>query len=494
MASHNPSGAQIVEHFVAPKSSNTIIYSLLIAGFVLFLLGALFFPPNTEEHGHDGHEHETHGMVQSVPNVQTVAQDHPAEESEAHQENAHGEAGEGHAATTDHADDPAAHESHAEGEEHAAAGHHTVPTQATRIWANLLIGGFFFAGVGLMSVLFLAISYVADAGWMAVIRRVAEATSYILPVGVLVVLITLVVGGPKLYHHWWPTEAYNPLESDPILSSKTWWLTKGKFYIRAVVYAVLWIGFWLWMRRVSLAEDKSNTDMRGRLLKVSAPFIIVFALSWSAASWDWVMSLEPHWFSTMFGVYTFASIWVSTLALITIVSVYLHMNGLLPVFNKSHLHDLGKFVFAFSIFWAYIWFCQFMLIWYANIPEETQYFIDRVGELNMYNGPYTGFFFGSFLICFVMPFFGLMTAGSKRIAEYLVIICFVIILGHWVDVSMMVLPGPMGPFGDFGLMEMGSLLFFVGLFFLVTRVGLSQAPLIAKHDRYLKESIVHDYH
>lgn len=483
MASHHPAHVQIVEQFTAPRNSNAIIYSLLGIGVVLFLLGLLFPFPAT----HGAGDHGSAGAA-----VTLVAQ----HEGEATTHDSTHTDSAAHAAPHGAAADHAAGAAHPAAADHGAeaGGHHAAPTQGQRIWANLLICGFMFTGVGLMSLFFLAVSYVTDAGWMSVIRRVAEGMSFMLPVGVVVMLLVVFVGAPYLYHHWWPTAGHNPLVEDPILAKKTWWLGVPKFYLRTLVYAVLWLGFWWWIRRVSLAEDKATTDMRGRLVRVAAPFVIVFALSWSAASWDWVMSLEPHWFSTMFGVYTFASIFVTTLALLTICSVYLKANGLLPVFNNSHLHDLGKFVFAFSIFWTYIWFCQFLLIWYANIPEETQYFVDRLGQFNKYDGPYVGYFFGGFVICFVVPFFGLMTAGSKRIAYYLSIVALVLVLGHWIDISQMVLPGVLGPYGGFGFIELGLFVFFLGLFFLVTRYGLAQAPLIARNDRYLKESILHEYH
>jgi hypothetical protein len=198
-------------------------------------------------------------------------------------------------------------------------------------------------------------------------------------------------------------------------------------------------------------------------------------------SWDWIMSVDPHWFSTLFGWYVFAGMAVSGITVIAFISLYLKSRGHLEIVNDSHIHDLAKFMFGFSIFWAYLWFSQFMLIWYANIPEEVTYFITRIED-------YNGLFFGMLVLNFVFPFLVLMNSDYKRIPWFVVMAGLIILVGHYIDVYVMIMPATVGDRWTFGIPELSSIMLFAGLFLFIVFTALSKAPLVVKRNPFLKES------
>jgi hypothetical protein len=205
----------------------------------------------------------------------------------------------------------------------------------------------------------------------------------------------------------------------------------------------------------------------------------------SSIPWLWIMSIDAHWYSTMFSWYTFASSFVAGVALITLYVVFLKNNGYLEYTTREHLHDLGKFLFAFSIFWTYLWYSQFMLIWYANIPEETIYFKARM------QGAYRGIFFLNLIINFIAPLLILMKRGSKRNYGTITMMAVLILFGHWLDFYQMVFPGVSRDHVPFMLADLGIALGFVGLIMLVTARSLAKHPLIARNHPFLKESVIH---
>ena len=197
------------------------------------------------------------------------------------------------------------------------------------------------------------------------------------------------------------------------------------------------------------------------------------------------MSIDAHWYSTMFSWYTFASSFVPGVALITLFVVFLKNNGYLEYTTREHIHDLGKFQFAFSIFWTYLWYSQFMLIWYANIPEETTYFEPRM------QGVYRGIFLLNLLINFLAPLLILMRRGSKRNYGTLTMMSVLIIFGHWLDFYQMVFPSISSDHVPFMLVDFGIALGFVGLIMFVTAKSLAKAKLVPINHPFLKESIIH---
>ena len=380
--------------------------------------------------------------------------------------------------------------------EEATAEHHGSAAWLKRIYTTLWMNNVFFAGIGLIGIFFIAIQYAAQAGWSAGVKRIPLAMAHWIPIaGVLMLVLWFVVKGDVF--HWTHADLYNTesADYDKIIDGKGgyffWPLAKGTFpafFIgRMVLFFGLWYMFFIWIKKEMLAEDLDGSTQHWlSARKFSTIFLIIFGYSSSVAAWDWVMSIDTHWFSTMMGWYMFASWWVTGLALITLIVGWLKESGYLKVVNANHLHDLGKFVFAFSIFWTYIWFSQFMLIFYANIPEETVYFVQRRNV-----SPYSWIFFANLILNFALPFLLLMMRDSKRHIGMLKVVCPIIIVGHWLDYYLMVTPGVMKGQGAMGLLEIGMGVIFLALFLLVTLSSLSKFPLVAKNDPMLKESLGH---
>lgn len=383
--------------------------------------------------------------------------------------------------------------------EHAAAAeegeaHHEVPGLKHRIYAALWTNSVFFCGLGIIGLFFVAVQYAAQAGWSAPINRIPLAMGSWIPVaGVSMLVLWFIVKGEVF--HWSHADLYVGEHADKILLGKSgmwyWPLAAGSFPIffilRMVIFFGLWYMFFIWIRREMLAEDiNGGVEHWYTARKLSAIFLVIFAVSSSVAAWDWVMSIDPHWFSTMFGWYVFATWWVCGLAVITLIVASLKDMGYLKSVNANHLHDLGKFIFAFSIFWTYIWFSQFMLIYYANLPEETVYFIER-----KYTSPYSWVFILNLIMNFVLPFLLFMTRDSKRNISTLKVICPIVIIGHWFDHYQMVTPGVMKTHGAFGLLEIGMLCIFAALFLFVTLNALAKHPLVGNKHPMMGEALTH---
>ncbi len=375
---------------------------------------------------------------------------------------------------------------HGHGEHHG--GLHTA-VWMRQLFSNLLINTYFFAGISILAVFFLAVKTVTNAGWYVVVKRVPEAISEYLPIGLVFLGIALLGG---LFSHslylWSDEEALKADHHYHVIKEKLGYLNTGFFAGRMLLIFILWIVFQRMFMKHSNEQDNPNTALNSfnASFKTGAIFLFVFAITMSIAAWDWFMSIVPAWFSTMFGVYIFASSWVSFLAMATLIVIYLKSKGYMGYVNENHIHDLGKFVFAFSIFWTYIWFCEYLLIWYANIPEETFYFY------NILHSPlFSTIFVGKFLINFILPFFILMTRDAKRNMKTLAIVCSIVLFGHWLDLYIAVFPGTLTHEGVFGPMEIGMFLMFLGIFGFLVLNKLSQRSLVAEHHPYLEESLHH---
>jgi hypothetical protein len=364
----------------------------------------------------------------------------------------------------------------------------------TRFWATLLQNSTYFLLVVNASMFFICATILAFGGWQMAFRRVPEAIAAAVPViGIitLIILLAIVFGGHHMseIYHW--TDAHT-VENDPILKGKKPFLNIPFFTIWTILTIALWSVLGYKVRRLSLETDRgAMTTAEGKRYiwkntVWAAIFIVWFALTvMSTTPWLWLMSIDAHWYSTMYSWFTFASTWVAGLSLIMVFVVYLKNNGYLPYVNKEHIHDIGKFMFAFSIFWAYLWFSQFMLIWYANIPEETVYFKPRV------EGPYSGEFWMVFIINFLAPFLILMRRSSKRKYGTVTIMALVIIFGQWLNFHQMVMASVAPDHVELNLFDFGVALGFVGIIMLVTGRVLSKYPLTAKNHPFMKESIIH---
>jgi hypothetical protein len=364
--------------------------------------------------------------------------------------------------------------------------------ERARFWGSLLQNSVYFLLTVNAAMFFLCATTLAWAGFQVAFRRVTEAISTCVPViGIitLVVLFAILFGGDHVIYHWSDDAA---VKNDAALSYKSGFLNKGFFTVWTIITIVGW--WWLGrkMRHLSRSiDDKPLTVEEGKKFiwkntVWSAIYIVLFALTvMSSIPWLWLMSIDAHWYSTMYSWYNFASTFVSGIALITIFVVFLKNYGYLEYTNREHIHDLGKFQFAFSIFWTYLWFAQFMLIWYANIPEETTYFEPRV------EGAYNAIFWLNLIINFLAPLLILMRRSPKRNYGTITMMSVLILFGHWLDYYQMVFASISPDHVPFMLLDLCIGLGFVGLIMFVTARSLARHPLVSKHHPFLKESIIH---
>jgi hypothetical protein len=357
---------------------------------------------------------------------------------------------------------------------------------STRLLTNGLIDTFFFFAMGLGALFFLALAYATETGWYASVKRIIEAVAGYLPYGMvlmgLVLLIITVMDGAHVYQ-WMDPEV---VAHDEIIQGKTAYLNPAFFWIRTLIYFAVYLMFLRGFKKRSLEEDKiGGTELHFMNYKKGALFLVFFAVFSSTSSWDWLMSIDVHWFSTLFGWYTFAGMWCTTMVVLIMVTLYLKKQGYLEKVNDSHIHDLGKWAFATSFLWSYLWFSQFMLIWYANIGEEVSYFQMRIDNYKL-------LYFGMFIINFAFPMLILMSRDAKRHAGILTFIGLIILAGHWLDVYIMVTAGSLGPAAHIGVLEIGMALTALGVFILVILRNLTKAPLTPVNHPFLDESIHHE--
>jgi len=360
-------------------------------------------------------------------------------------------------------------------DEHAE---HVMHQIHNRPYAALYVAAFFFMMISLGALAFYAIQYASQSGWSPVLFRVMQAITYYLLPGALIVLAIAFFADKHLFI-WMDPDV---VAHDKLIQAKAGWLNKTAFLIRGLIFIGGWSLYRYFSRKFSLAQDLANDNKNfKRNFQISAGFLVFYIYTESMMSWDWVMSVDPHWFSTLFGWYVFASMIVSGITTIALMTIYLKSKGYIKFVNDSHLHDLAKYMFGFSVFWAYLWFSQFMLIWYANIPEEVTYFVTRIED-------YTIPFFTMFALNFIFPFLVLMNSNYKRIPWFIVMAGIIILIGHYMDVYNMIMPATVGDRWGFGLPEISALALFSGLFIILVFYSLSKAPLLAKGNPFIKES------
>ena len=357
-----------------------------------------------------------------------------------------------------------------------------VVTQPARAWYAFVHNHFYFMSLALGGLVIAAIQWLTGAMWSSTVRRVAESFSSYLP------LVALTFLGVYFAHHQvyvWSHPEH--VKGDIVLEGKAGYLSSTFFLIRNLVAVGIWVFFYRKLIGNSLAQDKSKDPALSAANRGWSPaFMILFAISFTMASFDQLMSLDPHWFSTMYGVYCFAGMLYSTFALTTVVVIYLKRHGALDgIVNDNHLHDLGKFMFAFTVFWAYIGFCQFMLIWYANMPEETGYYLTRLDGGWLWVTLFLAF--GKFMA----TFFILLPRDAKRNETLLFRVGIWMLFAQWVDLLWLTQPelsrsGPMVSW-----IEIGTALGFLGLFGLVVTRFLSRHSVVAIGDPRLEESVHH---
>lgn len=358
----------------------------------------------------------------------------------------------------------------------------TLINNAERAWAAYLVPLFYFMSLALGGLFFAAIQHISKAGWSVNIRRISESFTAFIPLG-SVATILLFFGATSLYI--WLDPAV--VAADYILQHKAPYLNMPFFIIRTLIFLGICVVFTRLIVGRSLQQDVSGDEnLTHKQVGVSIAFILLFSLSYSFFSVDFLMSLQPHWFSTIFGVYTFAGLFQSTIAFMIIAIIYLKKKGLLGNYvTQDHLHDLGKFLFAFTVFWAYIAFSQYMLIWYANLPDETIFIIPRSEGQWLYV---------SFLLIlgkFIVPFIALLPRWAKRNSSHLVAVSTLILVMQYVDVYWLVYPNFYEDKLVFALPEILIFLGFLGLFLMTVTRFLSRNKLVPVKDPRLKESLDH---
>ncbi len=305
-------------------------------------------------------------------------------------------------------------------------------------WSNLLHNAVFFTGVSFAALFFICVHTIGWGGWHVVFKRVPEAMMMFLPVGAVLIAIVgiavmLDVKGTDFLYMWSDSKL---LETDHLLQQKSPFLNPTVYLLTIAVVAI-WALFAAIIRKLSVSQDKDAKLGETNLYKMrfwAAIFLPIAGFSSAFAIWQWVMSVDAHWYSTLFAWYSSVSLWVSSLSLILLIVAFLQSRNLLPGFTREHMHDMGKYIFGFSVFWTYLWFSQFMLIWYANNGEETQYFFIRFEQ-------FKPLFFINLLINFVIPFFTLMMNSAKRTLGTVGFIAGLVCFGHWVDYFLMLKPG-----------------------------------------------------
>lgn len=373
--------------------------------------------------------------------------------------------------------------------EHEEHIQHVFTQLQNKPWSALYVACIFFMLVSLGALAFYAIQQVAQAGWSPVLFRVMQGITAYLPIGSILFFLLLIVTGTHMFHsnnlfawmHEGVTDPSSP-NYDEMIAGKSGYLNFVFWISRAAIFLFGWNLYRYLSRKNCLAQDEaSDNSFYKKNFKMSAGFLVFFIVTESIMSWDWIMSFDPHWFSTLFGWYVFASFFVSGITTISMVTLYLKSKGYLENVNSSHIHDLSKFMFGISIFWTYLWFSQFMLIWYANIPEEVTYFKTRIEHFNL---P----FFGAVVMNFIFPFLVLINTDFKRVAPIVVGAGVVILCGHYIDFFNMIMPATVGDQWFIGVPEIASVLFFLGLFIYVVFTALTKAPLTPKNNPYIEES------
>ena len=365
----------------------------------------------------------------------------------------------------------------------AAAFVVTLINNPERAWHGYLTSFFYFLTLAIGGLFFTAINHMVKSGWHVTIRRFGEAMAAFLPVTAVAVLALMVLGVDHLYS-WLDPEV---VAHDPLLQHKTPYLNRGFFWIRTVGFFGIWLYFGKVLVGKSLEQDKTGDEgMSDKLIKPSVIFVLLFALTYSLFSVDTLMALEPHWFSTIFGVYCFGGMFQSTMAFMILTIVYFMNRGQLKGYvNENHLHDLGKYLFAFTVFWAYISFSQYMLIWYANLHEETIFFEPRS------KGGWMWMSLGLVLGKFIIPFFALLPQWAKRSKAHLSVVSIWILIMQFFDMHWLIYPNYDEEHVVLSVPEVLIFLGFWGLFlFFVTRF-LGKNEIVPIKDGRIHESVHH---
>lgn len=449
-----------------------------------------------EDHKEGAHKETTHANDTHKEDHKGEAHQEAAHTTEAHVDSlahktvaAHKEVKETKHAAPAHKADGAKHsDAHQDDDHHLE---HALHQMQNRPWSAFYVSMLFFLGVTLLVFAFYASQRVAQAGWSVALFRVMEAITNNLHYVSAIALVFFILTAMHMNHlfPWMAEGTFDPQHAnyDAVVDGKKWFLNIPGWMMRTVFYLLGWNVFRYIIRKKSIEQDNGDLKLHKRLFNINVGFVFFFMITESMMSWDWIMGIDPHWFSTLFGWYVLATFLVSALTVIAFVTIYLRSKGALPMVNDSHIHDLAKFMFGFSVFWTYLWFAQFMLIWYADIPEETTYFAQRFNE---YKLP----FLAMVVMNFVFPVLLLLNSDFKSIPWFVLIGGIVILIGHYIDLFVMIMPGTVGAQWGFGIGELSGFLLFLGIFIYATFSAFAKADPVVKGSPFLHESETHHYY
>jgi hypothetical protein len=359
-------------------------------------------------------------------------------------------------------------------------------SQAT--WASYLIVNYYFLSLAMGGTFFFVIQVITQSGWSSAFKRVPEAMMSYIPFAAVFFLL-LFFGMHDIYH-WSHNDA---VATDPLIEHKSAFLNIPFFFIRMVVCFILWIVFTMILRRLSLKEDTADKSdisgimaLFGRSELYSKILAFILALTFSLTAFDWIMSIDVHWYSTIFALKNLVAAFLHGVSILTLIVFILYKRGFFPFLNKFHLHDFARYIFMLSIVWGYFWFAQFMIIWYGNIPEETIYYNVR------WQAGWKVLFFIEIGLNWAIPFMVLLPVKASRNMTLIVVIIIFLIIGQYIDLFVQIIPGTTGVL-KFGWIEAGMFLGYAGLFSLVVATALSKSKLIPQNHPYIEESINHHF-
>jgi hypothetical protein len=357
-----------------------------------------------------------------------------------------------------------------------------------RTWANYLIVNYYFLSLSAGGAFFLVIQTISQSGWSSAFKRVPEAMMAYIPFAA--VLFMLMYFGIHDLYHWSHEDA---VAADPLLQHKSAYLNVPFFYIRLIIIFALWIIFSRILRKISLQEDLADPNEHETIMTLfrksehfSKIFIFIFAITFSFSAFDWIMSIDAHWYSTIFALKNLVASFLHGVSVIALIVFVLYKRGYFPFLNKYHLHDFARYIFILSIIWGYFWFSQFMIIWYGNIPEETVYYYTR------WNEGWKVMFYMEIGLNWGIPFLLLLPVKTSRSMSVISAVIFFLIIGQYIDLFVQVIPGTKGIL-QFGWIEAGLFLGIAGLFALVVAGALSKAKIVPVNHPYFDESLHHKF-
>lgn len=344
---------------------------------------------------------------------------------------------------------------------------------------SYLVAYMFVLSIVLGGMFFVLIQHVTRAGWSVTVRRVAENVMGVMPL-MLPLFLPIAIGYDTIYHHW-----THPDPADEVLAGKAPYLNATFFFVRAAIYFVVWIAIARWFRNTSIRQDETgDAALTLKMARAAAPSLFLFALTLTFAAVDWLMTLYPHWFSTIWGVYYFAGSFMGFMAVLGLACMWLRAKGLLrDAIHTEHYHDIGKLLFAWVVFWTYIAFSQYMLIWYGNLPEETAFFHEhRAGSWELVART---LMVGHFMV----PFVFLMSRHAKRNLVLLAVASVGLLFMHFVDLYWIVMPSLHHHGVHANWLDATTMIGLIGLACWSFVVNLRRAPLIPERDPRLPESL-----